>query len=70
MSDQTDKSMRDLRSLANSPDVRVAELVKLDAEAIAKAMQIIHGGDWSVEINHHSQFVPVSRDWGRHHARD
>lgn len=48
---------------ANSDISQLPNIIERDARSIADAMASLHGGEWSVEINHESCFVAVSRDF-------
>lgn len=57
--------MAKLRAVANSPQSRAAAITKRihrDTRSIANIMTEMHGGVWSVEIDHDDCFVLISRD--------
>lgn len=59
-----DEEMAKLRA-ATSPQSRAAAISKLiytETHSIAEVMREIHGGEWSVEIDHDDCFVLISRD--------
>ncbi|RWJ00173.1 hypothetical protein [Mesorhizobium sp.] len=60
-----DQEMAELRAMATSPQSRAAIIAKRicrDARSIAEVMSEIHGGEWSVDIDHDDCFVLISRD--------
>lgn len=60
-----DEEMAKLRAAATSPQSRAAAISKriyTETRSIAEVMREIHGGEWSVEIDHDDCFVLISRD--------
>ncbi|RWL21950.1 MAG: hypothetical protein EOR57_05805 [Mesorhizobium sp.] len=60
-----DEAMAKLRAIATSPQSRAALITKRiyrETRSIAEAMREIHGGRWSVDIDHDDCFVLISRD--------
>ncbi|WP_129414909.1 hypothetical protein [Mesorhizobium sp. Pch-S] len=59
-----DATIDQLRSIAESEAAAniVMAKVQQEAELIAQRMEKIHGGVWSVAINHRSCFVLIARD--------
>ena len=45
----------------DAPRVWTASIIELDANSIVDAMKFIHGGTWSVDIDHESCFVLIAR---------
>jgi uncharacterized membrane protein len=37
--------------------------VRERAQLVAEAMQAIHGGTWSIQVNHKTKFVSISQDF-------
>lgn len=59
-----DATIDQLRSIAENEAAAniVMGKVRQEAEIIASRMEKIHGGVWSVSINHRSCFVLIARD--------
>lgn len=56
-------TMNRLRTIATSTNAdSVMTRIQRDAEALMAGMSAIHGGRWSIDINHRSCFVLVARD--------
>lgn len=53
-----------LKSMVDDPPYEPVVAIERSAARIAKEMRRIHGGRWSVDIDHYAGFVAVSRDWG------
>lgn len=56
-------ALKELRAIANSPHtIGAIRRVQRDAELLKAALSDIHGGRWSIDINHRSCFVLIARD--------
>ena len=59
-------ALEKLRSIAESPQssaLDIAARIQRDADSLAEAMMQIHGGRWTVKINHGCHFVLVAREF-------
>lgn len=56
-------AIEELRAIARSPQAgAIMRQIQRDALSLQSAMREIHGGRWSIDINHRSCFVLVARD--------
>ncbi|MDK4720883.1 hypothetical protein PH552_16180 [Rhizobium sp. CNPSo 3968] len=49
-------------SAAHHDELDSAERVQVSAEALVEALRAMHGGSWSININHQLGFAAVSKD--------
>jgi hypothetical protein len=54
-----------LREMADDRPLEPVVAIERAAARIATEMKAIHGGHWTIDINHDAAFVSVSRDWAR-----
>lgn len=62
----SDEAVEELKSFAQDDTMEIKLLlnrVERDAGSIADTMKKIHGGKWTVSVNHENCFVIVSQDF-------
>jgi len=62
----SEEVVEELRSFAQDDNMEIKLLlnrVERDAGSIADTMKKIHGGKWTVSVNHENCFVIVSQDF-------
>jgi hypothetical protein len=52
-----------LCEMADGPPLEPVVAIERAAARIADEMKMIHGGRWSIDIDHGACFVAVSRNW-------
>jgi hypothetical protein len=59
-----ERAMADLRAMASSRSTAAEKVhrIQRDSESIVATMKAIHGGQWSIAIDHEDCFVLIARD--------